>query len=411
MPDFSDDEPKETPDLFRPTFWRCVIGAVAAFAAFFVPQEIPLEWYPLNNPSSGLRYLEIKCAANTTGNVQIFLNTGRGINELEKIAFPIGPSEMTFTYTFPLADAPLQEMRLDPLDKPGELLVEGFRLINRRGEELRRFTIDDFRSQYGLSAIEPTQHGWKMIVNDPHGGRVHIDFSHFSDPEGMNERNFKRCLLSTSYLAMMLWIILLAVFFAFRAPEAWSKTFRSMAFLAWLGIVFAFVGNRGLIRNSIRYARTELPPAARNFRLELDVNASQPDTVQLFWDSGKGFNEEESTRTGIKGTRGMETLRLGLPSKSIRALRLDPFVHAGTITLRRVRLVDSNGDVRATFTPDVIKPQYQIAKIEKKSEFVVPDSYIIETEPNATDPNLGIDSSVVDRFNSLQSAGASQHSQ
>lgn len=405
MSETADDKPRQTPDLFRPTIWRCVVAAVVAIGAFFISQEIPLEWYPLNNPSSGLRYLEIKCAANTTGNVQIFLNNGRGINELDKISFPIGPSEMTFTYTFPLVDAPLREIRLDALDKPGELLVEGMRLINRRGEELRRFTIDDFGAKYGLSAIEPTQHGWKMVVSDPHGGRAHIDFSHFSAPEGMNERNFKRCLLSTSYLAMMLWIILLAVFFAFRVPEPWRKTVRSMAFLAWLGIVFAFVGNRGLIRNSIRYAQTEVPPVSHELRLEVDVNANQPDTAQLFWDSGKGFNELESGRAGSKDTRGLQTLRFSLPSQSIRALRFDPLVHVGSITLRRVRLVDSNGDVRATFTPEVFKPQYQIAKIEKKAEFVVPDSYVVETEPNATDPNLGVDQAVVSRFNELESSG------
>lgn len=392
-----DESSEQTPDLFQPSKGRGWLAALVALGSFFIPQEIPLEWYPLNDPSSGLRYIEITCAANVTGNTQIFLNSGRGINELEKISWPIGPSEMAFTYTFPLADAPLRELRLDPLDKPGEFRITNFRLINRRGEELRRFTKDSFAKRHGIDAIVPTETGWKMVCSGNDGSRAQIDFSHFTFAEGMNIRNLQRCLLSTGYLAMMLWILLLAVFFAFRRPEPWRKTVSSMAFLALLGVLFSFVGNRGLIRNSIRYALTEVPPPSNDLRLELDVNIDRPAEAQLFWDTGHGMSEAESQRADYEAGTGLQTLRFALPAKKIVGLRFDPLDHAGKLTVRRVRVVDGNGDVRTTIDPNAFDAAREIATIDSKDEVVT-----IETTPTATDPILVVKPAAVEKINAAR---------
>jgi hypothetical protein len=245
-------------DPFQPTWIRALVVVVVATAAYFVPQKIPLEYYPLNNPSSGLQYLEITCAANYTGETQIYLNFGRGFNELDLIRLPIGPSEMAFTYTFPLLDAPLVDLRLDPImDGAGEFTVTNFRLINRREEELRRFTKESFYDLHNIGEIVPLENGaWKMIMQagakDP-SARVKLDRP--AIPEGMNERNLKRCLLSTGYLAFMLWIILLAVYFALRLFQSRRDIFRAAAFLALMAVAFSIAGNRGLIKNSWYYAK------------------------------------------------------------------------------------------------------------------------------------------------------------
>src|SRR5438445_11452507 len=149
-------------DPFQPTWLRALIVVATATAAYFVPQEIPLEYYPLNNPSSGLQYIEITCAANFTGETQLYMNFGRGFNELDKIRLPIGPSEMVFTYTFPLQDAPLIDLRLDPLmSGAGEFTITNFRLINRREEEVRRFTKDSLFDLHEIAEIVPLEKGWK----------------------------------------------------------------------------------------------------------------------------------------------------------------------------------------------------------------------------------------------------------
>ncbi len=244
-------------DPFQPTWIRVLVAVIIATAAYFVPQEIPLEYYPLNNPSSGLQYLEITCAANVNGETQIYLDLGRGFNELDKIRLPIGPSEMAFTYTFPLQDAPLMGLRLDPfVSGAGEFTVTNFRIINRREEELRRFTKDSFFAMNQIDSIAPLEKGWKLIIkpgaNDPY---ANIQLDRPAVPEGMNERNLKRCLLSVGYLTLMLWILLLAVYFALRFGSGWRLVLRACAFLALIAFVFAIAGNRGLIKNSLFYAK------------------------------------------------------------------------------------------------------------------------------------------------------------
>lgn len=392
------EEHETTPDLFRPSWGRVGFAAAATIGAFFISQEVPLEWYPLNNPGNDINYLEITCAANTTSSTALYLNLGRGINELNKIYWPIAPSEMAFTYTFPLWDAPLSELRLDPLEKPGELRITNFRIINRRNEEIVRFNKDDLVPQHEIAAVTPTAEGFTIVTTpnatDPF---LSVQLGSVIAPVGMNHRNFLRCVLSTSYLAMMLWIILLAVFFAFRRSEPWRKTMMSMGFLALLGVLFAFVGNRGLIRNSIFYARYLEPKMPPGFQLEMDVVSSVPSIAQLFYDTGHGINEAESVRLSYEPHQGLQTLRFPLPSAPLKSLRFDPRDNAGELKVRAVRIVDAYRRTRAVLPLNSLRAEQQIAKVAEQDDWLT-----VDTQPGATDPILNFDEAAVKRINRVQ---------
>jgi hypothetical protein len=391
------EEPETTPDVFRPSWGRAWFAAAAAIGTFFVSQKVPLEWYPLNNPGNDINYLEITCAANTTSSTAIYLNLGHGINEMHKIYWPIAPSEMAFTYTFPLWDAPLSELRLDPLDKPGELRITNFRIINRRNEEIVRFTKDNLVPQHEIAAVTPTAEGFTVVTTanatDPF---LAVQLGSTIAPVGMNHRNFLRCVLSTSYLAMMLWIILLAVFFAFRRPEPWRKTAASMGFLALLGVLFAFVGNRGLIRNSIAYSRYVAPATPPGLQLELDVVSSAPSVVQLFYDVGLGINETDSVRLNYEAHHGVQTLRFPLPSAPLKSLRFDPRDNEGQLKIRAIRVVDAFRRTRAVLPLASLHAEQQIASASEKDDWLT-----IDTQPGATDPILTFDQASVGRINQL----------
>jgi hypothetical protein len=259
--------------MFSPTWPRAILAIAVALFGFLLPQKIPLEYYSLNNPSSGLQYLEITCAANTTDLVKVSLDTGRGFNDFETIQWPISPSDTAYTYTFPLPDAPIRRLRLAPFEtKPGELTITNFRIINRRDQEVRRFTKDDFQRSYQIAAILSVGDGWKIITNlNATSAYSDIKLSRPLIAEGMNERNFMRCLLSWSYLSLMIWILLLAVHFALKIgqsdihpPEPGRRrNVFPLLFLAFVAMLFSAVGNRGLIKNSIRYAFYSPPALTR----------------------------------------------------------------------------------------------------------------------------------------------------
>ena len=307
-----------------------------------MPQEVPLEWYPLNEPGNDINYLEITCAANITNETQLFLDYGQGFNQLDSIRIPISATQQAYTYTFPLKDAPLIGLRVDPYSAPGELLITNLRIINRRNEELRRFTREDFALTQEMARVEPTPDGWKLITSlnatDPYS---HVSMPAPLVPVGMNHRNLLRCLLSTGYLTMMLWILLLAVLFTFCRPSSWGDLLAHLGFMACLALLFAFVGNRGLIRNSVNYARYNSPALEPGLKLEFDIVTSKPAMAQLFFDTGPGFNEKESIRLNYEPHQGLQTLRYSLPKKPLKALRFDPCEGEDQLEIRGIRLVDA----------------------------------------------------------------------
>jgi hypothetical protein len=206
-------------------------------------------------------YLEISCTSNVIGEAKIYLDTGRGFNEGESIRWPICPSQSVYTYTFPIPDAPLINLRLDPfMDGYGELKITNFRVIDRDGHEIHRFSKDDFMLSHQIASIVSTNDGWKLITamraDDPY---AQIKLHQPIVPENMNKRNFLRCLLSCGYLALMLWIFVLAIYFTLRTGNGIRASVKACIFFVFLAILFSAVGNRSLIKNAIRYAGYALP--------------------------------------------------------------------------------------------------------------------------------------------------------
>lgn len=416
---------------FKPTWGRGLFALALAIAGFLLPQEVPLEWYPLNEPGTDINYLEISCAANVTGEVQIWYDLARhGHQPIDSIRIPISPTTQTYTYTFPMPDAPIVEMRVLPPAKGGELNIRQMRIINRRGEEIRRFTRDLFRPLNEIAAIAPTPEGWKL-VSTPTATNPSTRIELFSSitPVGMDQRNLRRCLLSTGYLSMMLLILLLAVLFTFyrptgltrstqRAPSGegealgdlgvessdrksgWRDLLLHVGFMACIAVMFAFVGNRGLIRNSVHYARYVPLPVASGLKLELDLLSSKPSTAQLFWDTGAGVNEAESVRQDFEPHQGLQTLRFTLPAKTIKGLRFDPRDGEGRLEVRGIRVVDEGQRTRAVLPLNALQSVSQIAKLEAGAE-----NLIIEIPAGGNDPITEFTPAAVALVNQAVSAG------
>lgn len=390
-------------DLFAPTWGRAAFGLGLAAAAFFLPQEVPLEYYPLNEPGNDILYWEISFASTDfTGNTFLRYDVGKGFNDLHSIQIPISPTERTYTYTFPLLDAPITALRIDPADKTGEIRIRQMRIIDRRETEIRRFTVDDMMPASGIASVFPLEEGWKIATaegaHDPYL-RVRLDAPLVA--KGLNDRNFLRSLYSWSYLALMLWIILLAVYFTFLRHRDWRTLARSVSFLALLALAFSAVGNRGLIRSSWAYSRFEAPVVAPGgHRLEIDLATDRPVYSTLFWDTGAGIRGEDSQRRDYAAHTLMQTLRFDLPDNApISALRWDPVDAAGTFRIYGVRLVDRAGRTLVKFGPDALQPAHQIASLAEEDHVLV-----LRTTENATDPIVNFSPEALALLNAAREA-------
>jgi hypothetical protein len=378
-------------DPFEPTWRRGWLAFAVAAAAFLLPQEAPLAYYPLNHPSD-VHYLEITCAASAESETRVYLDSGRGFDELHSIRIPIAPSSQPYTYTFPLWDAPLRGMQLEPLRRPGELAITNLRIYTRSGQEIKRFTRDDFDATHEIAGIVPTADGWKFVTT-PNATHPYSLCGFFPPivPDGMNVRNLQRCLLSWSYLALMLWILLLAVYFVLLRHRDVRAILRAGGFLALVALFFAAVGNRGLIKESMRCALFPVESVKPGLRLEIDLTADPPQAAQLFWNTGQGFNGRESERRNYEPHTLYQTLRFDLPAlnkagATLQALRFDPFDAAGAIRLFGIRVVDQGRRTRLRLPPDCLRAEREITAIDIQGSQVV-----IRTTPAARDPILEFD--------------------
>lgn len=388
-------EPTNTESPFRPTWGRLLFAAGLALGGFFLPQEVPLEWYPLNEPGTDINYLEISCASNVNGEVQIRYDVGLlGNRSFDNIRIPISPTTQTFTYTFPLPDAPLVKMQVH-LPAKGTLSVRQMRIINRRGEEIRRFTREMFHPLRQVAAINPTAEGWDLVaLPDGFDPSFWIEMAPPITPVGMNHRNLLRSLLSTGYLAMMLLILLLAVLTATYRPKGWRDFFCHAGFMAALALLFAPVGNRGLIRNSLHYASFSPPTLPSGRSLEIDLHSSAPNTAQLYWDTGQDFAEAASLKRYYENHTGLQTFSFPLPPEPLRQLRFDPIVNEGQIEISNIRVVDTGRHTLVRLPAGSLVPGNEIATVVAKDGHT-----LIKTTPGSQDPTTLFTAQAVDLIN------------
>lgn len=377
-----------------------LVATLLAVGAFLLPQELPLEWYPLNHPGPDIHLLELTFAARQDGEVKITYDTGRGFNDVEAIRLPVSTSRTPYTYTFPLPDAPLQGLRLHPLPDGGELEFTNLRIINRDGAEIRRFHRGHLAPIWGLAAITPAAGGWILKSNpgvkDP---VVQLLMAAPEVPRGMKGRNLRRCLLSTGYVAGMLGLILLTAFTMTERPTTWRGLAAPVAFLGLLAVLFAAVANRGLIRNAIQHAGFRAPAVAPGLFLELDLASERPSLAQLFWDTGSGLSESESQRINLEPQSGRQTLRFALPPRELRHLRFDPATGDDRLTFSALRVTDQAGRTRAVLPPESLEAERDIAALRLTAE-----GLRVQTQPGAHDPILRLSPAAVAAINGQRRA-------
>jgi len=377
------DNADQPPPPTKRHWWLAGLAWLLSLGAFFVPQRIPLEWYPLNEPGTDIHYLEIKCASDTDGWVTLWYDITHGWSDIDQIKFPVSPTEQTYTYTFPLPDAPMIGLRLDSVAKGGTLTVRHMRVINRRGEEVRNFPIESLEAVQGIASIQLLPPGWTVTSTaDSVTPTVLIEPFPIIAPVGMTGRNIHRGMLSVGYLAGMLVILMLAVTSAFWRPTTLSDFAGHFLLLALIALPISAVGNRGLIKNTIRYATFDPSVRVAQPTLEITVQGDSPMMTQVFWDTGAGLSEVLSRSRDYVRAPDVQVLKYHLPDLPLLAIRFDPHVSSCSMNVLKIEVTGGLAQPTRTVALD--------------RAFVVPDGNTsinrhddqlrIETKPGIDDP-------------------------
>ncbi|MBI4244676.1 MAG: YfhO family protein [Planctomycetes bacterium] len=122
---------------------------------------------------------------------------------------------------------------------------------------------------------------------------------------------------------------------------------------------------------------------------EVEIKSSVSGTMQLFYDIGNGFNEEDSIRTSVlAGSK--QIYRFIMPKRNVKVLRLDPIDREGQVSISHARIVVPGywiikQKVIHNFPPDTFKAQNHI-----KSSAIDGEILHINILEGANDPILTI---------------------
>lgn len=116
---------------------------------------------------------------------------------------------------------------------------------------------------------------------------------------------------------------------------------------------------------------------------DVALTSSSPGTTQVFWDIGRGYTEQDSSRQPLKIEPVPVVYRYMMPMGTIRELRFDPIDGVGSFTLRDARVVDHKGRVVRAFAPEDFTPANEIARCEKQDAVL-----IVRTTDGSRDPVL-----------------------
>lgn len=114
--------------------------------------------------------------------------------------------------------------------------------------------------------------------------------------------------------------------------------------------------------------------------LEMQVKSSVSSIAQVFFDTGRGFNERDSQAVYVAGTDLFQTLEFPLPHEPIRHLRFDPLTGPGTVVIRRMAVFDGAHRLIALFRPERLIPSNE-TRVQPLAE-----GALVEAVPNARDP-------------------------
>ncbi len=121
------------------------------------------------------------------------------------------------------------------------------------------------------------------------------------------------------------------------------------------------------------------------YLFNVTLTSTSAGTTQLFWDLGRGYGENDSSRQPLRIEREPVIYRYMMPMGDIKSLRFDPIDGAGAFTLSQAEIVDYKGRVVRSFAPADFKAFAQIASLEIQG-----DKLLVQTTGDARDPILEI---------------------
>ena len=120
--------------------------------------------------------------------------------------------------------------------------------------------------------------------------------------------------------------------------------------------------------------------------LELDIAIERGGMTGILFDFGDGIWGDGAVVADVPAGVVPSTVRLTLPNRPIRSLRMDPTADNQTVWIAGMRLVTEAGELLLTIDPQTLRPMHQIQSIVAEGGGVR-----VQPIPQADDPMLRLD--------------------
>jgi hypothetical protein len=124
------------------------------------------------------------------------------------------------------------------------------------------------------------------------------------------------------------------------------------------------------------------PAKSSSFSFEIEAESEQSGLAQLYYDVGRGLNEQDSVLEPVVAGQP-RLLRFSLPYGRFQTLRFDPLDRDTRMILRGARIVDGGGRTLVAFAPGQFRRSNQIDRLR-----VEDGKTLVETTPGGYDPQL-----------------------
>jgi hypothetical protein len=216
--------------------------AAALFVLFVLTVAAPLVAVAIAStflfPPGG-RVLEVEMRATAGTYAQIFWSSDFAMSPNDSSLAPLHPQSGAFeTLRFTLPAKPLEVVRFDPIDGPGEVVIRQLRIVDDRGRIVRTIDPQVMSPLYQIAVMRPAQDGFHVITtpgaNDP---MLVARSSWFSAPPRWNSLQFVTALSLTWIAVAVAALIAAGVAFVVRDLRAGRFTRADGLWLAAVTLV------------------------------------------------------------------------------------------------------------------------------------------------------------------------------
>ena len=99
------------------------------------------------------------------------------------------------------------------------------------------------------------------------------------------------------------------------------------------------------------------------FWFEATITSTTDGAVQVFYDTGRSYNQEDSYTLGVKAGAEPQLCRFLLPEGNYKELRFDPLNGSGTVRVTDLAIKGLHGELIRKVSPDALRPVQQIASL------------------------------------------------